>query len=337
MIRKPTGPVIRYNGQKNFYGCVDALVLSQHSDRLDADSRACLDHHRIAPAAREVEIEMPPRFVNTLSSQGGSAGNFAVPTGFISGWVKAQSALNVVRSLSTVHPVDRGGDWHLPTTTDSALEGELIAAEATAGTASDISFGSRVFRLKKFMSRPTKVPAELEADGDTFAQQLGESLGEQVARIQNRTYTATMTREATAVSAASATAIANDDLLNLLGGVGGSYLDTQRSAFMLSKTVLITLLKLKDGQGRPVVPIENGRIHGYRYYVNDHMSATITSGDRTILFGSFDAFHIAETSLRLQTAYEAFADSDQILYRAAQRADGGIANASDNPIAILVQ
>lgn len=333
--RKKSGPFIAYNNQRNYYGAVDALLLSQHREALDSDGRACLDYHKVMPGSRDCEIELPD-FRNVWSTGIGQQGAYAIHEGFIGGWERARTARNVVRGVSTVHSVPRGGDWRLPTTTDGSLEGEIVAEDAS-GTASDVSFGARVFRLKKFMSHPTKVPYELELDGDAFPGQIGEALSDQVARIQNRTWTSRLTAEATSVSAQSATAIAWLDLVGLIGAVGDAYLSQETSVFMMSRETLVYLLKLQSGQAAPEFRFENGRLQGYRVIVNGHLSTTITSGDKTILFGDFSRFHIAETPLQLQIARETFAETDDILYRAVQRADAGIANTSDVPIAVLTQ
>jgi HK97 family phage major capsid protein len=288
------------------------------------------------------------REYRALSAQSGVAGNFTVKEGFVPSLEMALLQYGGVRQAADVMRTTGDGDMPWPTSNDSSNKGRIIG-ENVAATSVDPTFGRVVFRAYKWTSDFIRVPVELLEDSAfNLASILGAMLGERLGRIQNEHYTTGdgvnkprgFVTAATAYTAASATAISHDDLINLKHAVDPAY--RGNAIFMAHDAIWATIRKLKDGQGRylwesSTVVGEPDRIQGSPAITNQDMSsATIASTVKTVAYGDFSKYKIRDVGdIRMRRLGERFADQDQEGFIAFVRGDANLLDAGTNPIKVL--
>ena len=134
---------------------------------------------------------------------------------------------------------------------------------------------------------------------------LGRLLGVRMARIANAKLTTgsgssdvegIVTNSAAGVTAASATAITSDEIIDLVHSVDPSYRPGS-VAFMMNDATLAAVRKLKDGQNNYLWAMGNYQagipqnLLGYNVVVNQDM-AGIATGNKSILFGDMSYFYV---------------------------------------------
>lgn len=150
-----------------------------------------------------------------------------------------------------------------------------------------------------------------------------------------------VTAAALGKTAASATAIAADELFDLVHSVDPAY--RKGAGFMFHDNVLLTIRKLKDGNGQYLWTAglqagEADRILGYGYTVNQHMASAVASTAKTVIFGQLSKYKIRDVrGLRLRRLVERYAESDQEGFVAFYRADGNLLDSGVAPVKYLQQ
>jgi HK97 family phage major capsid protein len=191
----------------------------------------------------------------------------------------------------------------------------------------------------------------LEDSAFQLAATLGDLQGEAIGRIQADHFTtgsgagkptgiitACLANSATQ-AAASASAIAFDDIINLEHAVDPAY--RPGAIFMCHDTILASIRKLKDGQGRYLWSSGTAvgapdTINGYRVVNNQSMDSSISSGQESVLFGDVSKYKIRDAGdIRMVRLNERFADSDQVGFIAFLRSDGNLLNAGVAPVKVL--
>lgn len=323
------------------------------SDELDACQRLGLNPHAqffdFDLCTTEQVNEGRARFFSSpesraLSAHIGTSGAFTIPDGFVNSLETALLAYGGMRATSEVIRTDSGNTIPYPTANDTSNTGEIIA-ESAAVSSADPSFGAVNIFAHKYSSKMVRVPAELLEDSAfNIPVILGSMLGERIGRITNTHFTtgdgAAKPRGITTMStlgktAASATAITMDELLDLVYSVDEAYIPG--AAFMLKRSTTGLLRKLKDGQGRPLWNEEPGYLHTYPYFENTDMPAA-TTGLKSVLFGQLNKYKIREVrSIRLKRLVERYAEYDQEGFVAFARYDGVLVDAGTNPVKHLIQ
>jgi HK97 family phage major capsid protein len=98
-------------------------------------------------------------------------------------------------------------------------------------------------------------------------------------------------------TAASATAIASDEIIDLIHSVDPAYRGAPKVGFMFNDLTLAAIRKLKDGQGNylwQMGDVKNGvpgTLLGYRYWINQAMDS-IATAKKTMLFGDFGKYYV---------------------------------------------
>lgn len=319
-------------------------------DHYEAARRNKLDLADHIPENVELQMYDTKRlaaFRNALSTGVGTAGGFSIPDTFMSAWELALTA-RPMRRLATVIRVASGPAYHEPMSDDSSSEGYVVG-ESNSNTAQDVAFAKLAHRPTKFHSGRVNVPHELEQDGLNFGPQLGGLLAARVSKLQNRKFTtgsgvSEPTGFITACSAAGATAAAQnaasiigDDLMGLVGALGGGYLDETRCTFMMAKSTLLAMLKLKGGSGDYLM-FDRGRLRilGFPIAINDHMPAIGTT-NASVAFGDFSYYHVVDFgSARVMRDRESRADADVVGFGSILRSSGHLLDAGTHPIVTLV-
>lgn len=302
---------------------------------------------------RRARVEYGPGAIErrALSAILGSAGGYLVPEGFVPRIESALLAWGNVRQVSDVMRTANGNPLPWPTNNDTGNEGVEVAENAAVGE-QDLVFGTVTFGAYKYTSRIIRVPAELlEDNAVNLVALLGDKIGERLSRITNRRFTTgdgaakpfgVVNASTLGVTAASPTALAADELIDLLHSVDPAYRMMGPSVgFMLHDTVLRNIRKLKDGNGQylwgPGLNGEPGRLLGYPVHVNNHMASTLASGTRSVLFGDFSRYKVREVNeIRLKRLVERYADSDQEAFLGFMRCDGALIDAGTGPVKHIV-
>lgn len=289
-------------------------------------------------------------FRATLNTwQGDRGGYVTLPETLADAVEVALQDNSVMRRLATVERVTSASSG-FPTCDDRSVEGEMTAQGGAFGT-TDVVFGKLVLNPAPFDSQRVVVSHSWWEDalrgGNYAGTFLARILMERVARAQNRHFTVgvapgptgVVTGATLGVTAASATAIAGDELLTLTSLVDPSYLDSPSCGFMMSLATWLYARKLKDGQGEYLFP-QSGRmpmIDNFRVFLNRHVP-TIASGNRSVVFGDFSRYLIADLrEWRIDQYHEAagLADADRIGFQGVLRSDGGLLDPGSHPVVAL--
>ena len=156
---------------------------------------------------------------------------------------------------------------------------------------------------------------------------LGRLLGERMARIVNSKLTTgsgssdvegIVTNSAADVTAASATAVTADEIIDLVHSVDSAY-RVGKAAFMTNDSTLAAVRKLKDGNGNYLWQMGNYQagvpqnLLGYNVVVNQDMDS-IATAKKTILFGDMSYFYVRKVGqAAIYVARERFAPDFGIL------------------------
>jgi HK97 family phage major capsid protein len=193
----------------------------------------------------------------------------------------------------------------------------------------------------------------LEDNAVDLANEIGGLLGERIGRTQE-TYLTTgtgssqpggvVTGSTLGVTAASAAAIAADELISLLHSVDPAYRRDPSCGFMMHDNIAAAVRKLKDSQNRylwDMDALKNGQpamLLGKPVTINQSMQSSIATGTKTVLFGAYKKFKIRDVkAIRIRRLTERYADADQEGFIAFMRTDAKLLNAGTNPIKHLIQ
>ena len=129
---------------------------------------------------------------------------------------------------------------------------------------------------------------------------------------------------ATGVTAASATALTADELIDLVYSLKAPY--RKRALFLFNDQTIKAIRKLKDGNGQflwqPGLQVSQpNTLLGYRYETSTHMPL-IGAGAKPVLFGDMSSYWIADREGRsIKRLNELYASTGQIGFRVTQRLD----------------
>ena len=270
---------------------------------------------------------------NALQVGTDSEGGFLVPDEYERTLIQALEEENKLRTLCKVIRTS-SGDRKIP----------LVASHGTASWVdeeglipeSDDSFGMISLGAHKVASI-IKVSDELLQDSvfdveayiaAEFARRVGDAeeaafingdgAGKPIGMLHDTN------GAATGVTAASATALAADELIDLVYSLKAPY--RKRAIFLFNDQTIKALRKLKDGNGQFLWQpgLQAGQpntLLGYKYETSYHMPL-IGAGAKPILFGDFSSYWIADREGRsIQRLNELYAATGQIGFRVTQRLD----------------
>ncbi len=332
--RRPRGENVEARGQdeglKVEYREVFAKAICGPLDDLSAEERAVL---------RRGATELRTQTAGT-----NSAGGFTVPTELMAQIEVAMKAhgpmwdANVITEIRTTS----GNPMRMPFVDDTAK----VAVAHTEGGAvtddggEDATFSQRSLDAFSYDTEWVKWSWELDMDS-IFSMEalLGSLLGERLGRTANTQLTTgtgssapngIVTASTAGKTAASATAITADEIIDLLHSVDPAYRTSPKAAFMFNDATLASIRKLKDGDGNylwqmgNVIQGQPGSLLGYRYYVNQAMDS-IAAAKKVVLFGDLGKYMVRKVGNPITfVARERFAPDYGIL--GLIRFDGEAAN-----------
>lgn len=290
---------------------------------------------------------------NALSSHDGSTGGFTFGDTFVANLERAMLAYGGMMQVAQVIRTTTGEPMRWPTANDTANTGRQLGENQPVTATAQPTFGQVVWNAYKFTSDEILVPFELLRDNVVnLATVLPDMLGERLGRIQNTKYTVgtgaatpygIVTQATAGVTAASATAIAFDELIDLEHSIDPSRRNMPGVGYMFHDSILLALRKLKDGEGRYLwqAGANTGApdtLNARPYTVNQDMASSITNSAITVLFGQLTAYKIRQVgSIRLYRLTERHRENDQDAFLAFIEGDGNLLDAGDHPVKKLTQ
>ena len=240
-----------------------------------------------------------------------TAGGYTVPTTLANFIVKSMAAWGPMydQDICTTINTTSGEQINIPTVDDTTVPVAKTteAAALTDDGGSDVIFGQKVLNAYLFDTEFVRWSLALSQDSIfNMEQLLGELLGERLGRRANVELTTgdgtgdpngVVTASSLGVTAASATALTADELIDLVHSVNPAYRQSPKVRFMFNDTTLKAIRKLKDGDGaylwgrgdftQGVAPT----LLGYNYSVNQAM-ASIATGTKPVIFGDLGKYYV---------------------------------------------
>ncbi|MFE9296590.1 phage major capsid protein [Streptomyces niveus] len=268
-------------------------------------------------------------------------GGYLVPEGFLARMTEAMKAYGGILGLATPINTSTGNDLPWPTNDDTGNEGEILG-ENEEVTEQGVTVGQRKLKAHIYSSRMVKTSQVLLQDtAFDLEAWLPRKLGERIGRRAARSFTTgTGIDEPQGITvgitvgklgaSGQTTSITYDDLIDLEHSVDPAYREAGRCRFVFSDTMLATLRKLKDGDGRPLwVPVPApgfaSTLNGQPYTVDNSMPAP-AAGAKSIVFGDIAAGYVVRQVLAVQTMRlaERYAERLQVAFLSFARLDAMI-------------
>ena len=260
-----------------------------------------------------------------------SEGGYLVPDEFAKTLVQALNEANIMRTLATVISTT-SGTMEIPVV--SSHGSAAWTAEEAAYTESDEAFSQVTLGAHK-AATIIKVSEELLRDSafdlegylaSEFARRIGAL--EEAAFVNgdgSGKPTGVVGGSTLGVTAASASAITSDELIDLYHSLGRQY--RQRAVFLMADGTAKVIRKLKDGDNQYLWQpgLQAGQpdtLLGRPVQVSSSMP-TIAANAKVILFGDMSYYWIADRQgIVFQRLNELYAANGQVGFRAYERVDG---------------
>lgn len=274
----------------------------------------------------------------------GTSGGYLAPDGFMPELIKTLKMWGPMMDPGITRMMNTGTGVSIPwpTMDDTSNTGALIA-ENTQVSQSEVTFGTRVLNAYKYTSGVVLVASELLQDAALDVEQIvRDAMAERIGRIGNTHLTTgdgsskptgIMTAAGAGYSAASATAIVLDDLIELEHSVDPAYRSTLSCRWMFNDATLKALRKLKDGAGNyiwqppSVATGTPATLLNYPYVINQAV-ANIGTGNRSVAFGDFSRYITRMVNqFSIRRLDERYADFDQVGFIGFARMDGNLMDA----------
>ena len=259
-----------------------------------------------------------------------------VPVDFLDRVYALAKLVGPYLETSEVFQRDSGSDLRVPVMTAYST-----ATETAAGAAMDESentYSSLLLQPAK-QGFIVKLANELIQDQgfdieSSIIENAGVAIGTRVNTIVNAAVEAVA---GAGVTAASATAITADELIELAFSTDGMVRLLPGTGFMVAPSTMALIRKLKDSDGRyildPIVSSVDGNasatLLGFPVYENPAVDAA-TTGNQAAFFGHWPSVKIATTGLATSVSTDAYFANDITGYRFTYRIAAGVANGSSH-------
>lgn len=277
--------------------------------------------------------KLNPSVQNALQIGMDSEGGFLVPDEYENQLIQALQEANILRNLCSVINTSHG-DRKIPVVASHGSAAWMD--EEGAFNESDEAFTQVTLSAYK-LGTMLKVSDELLNDSyfnlesyiaAEFARRIGAA-EEEVFLTGNGSSKPTGLLHTTGgaslgVTAASATAIIIDEVLDLYHSLKSSY--RKNATFLVNDATIKAIRKLKDGQGQylwqPSVQAGTPDTILNRPVITSQFMPVAAAGEKTILFGDFKYYWIADRQGRIfKRLNELYAANGQVGFLASQRLD----------------
>jgi len=292
--------------------------------------------------------------LRAMSSHLGTSGGYlTVPASVVNMVEIAMIQFGRMLEVADTITTETGEDMGWPVADDTSNEASYTDENPTTAP-SDVEpgFEQVVWRSHDLQSGFIKVPFKLFRDsfaniemlisrliGERFGRKLSGECTTGVAKIRG-----IIPRSPVGETTAGSTAITYADVVDLDTSLDPAH--AAGAAYMFHNNILGALRKLVDSQNRPlwISNIAAGvpdTFNGKRYFLNQKMASTITSGDKTMITGDFSYYKVRRVGqMRLRRLVERFAEFDQTAFIGYISADGNLLrpNASAaSPVQVMQQ
>jgi len=232
---------------------------------------------------------------------------------------------------------DTGADMPFPTLNDTANKAHLLAETVAAATNVDPTTAAVVMQAFLYTSDIVLAPNQLMQDSAFDPESwLARVLGERMGRGMNfdatladgsskpRGLITAILADTTELKAASATAIAFGDIVNLYHAVDPAYRNGPKVAFMMHDDILKVVEKIVDSNGRPIFRPANdavgsvATIYNRPVVINQDMDSAVVEDKESIVFGDFNHFVVRRALnpilVRLNERYAEFFQTGFVMF-----------------------
>lgn len=240
-----------------------------------------------------------------------TAGGYTVPVELANMLVRSMAMWGPMydEEICTSITTSSGNIINIPTVNDTSVtaEAHTEGTQMTDDGGKDVTFGQKALEAYAYNTEWVRFSFELAQDSIfNMESLLGSLLGERLGRIANLRLTTgdgsgdpngVVTASTLGKTAASATAVTYDEIIDLVHSVDPAYRQSPKVRFMFNDLTLSALRKLKDGDGRYIWTMGDvqggvpGTILGYRYSVNQAMPA-MTTGLKSMIFGDLGKYFV---------------------------------------------
>ena len=299
-----------------------------------------LRHGMGSLTAEERKLMGELRGTNTQVVGTDSLGGYIVPQDFSNEIDMATLFTGEVERLAKSLNTAGGALLDYPTVNDTATDANLTA-EAAAVTVQDVTFANAQLSAYNYASQ-VKVSMQLLQDNafDLNAF-LAEAMGERIARATNAAFTTgtgssqpqgIITGATLGNTAASATAIAADDILDLIHSIDPSYRNKATFGLMAHDNVIAAIRALGLGSANDfpifIPSMEAGtpdKLFGYNVYYNNDMESSIATGNKTLLAADFSKFVVRSAGgVQMVRLNERYMDELEVGFVAYARKDSKV-------------
>ena len=234
-----------------------------------------------------------------------SLGGFLVPQDFSNELDMATLFTGEVERLAKKLNTAGGALLDYPTINDTATDAGLTS-EAAAVTVQDMTFANAQLSAYNYASQVRVSMQLLQDNAFDLNAFLAEAMGERIARATNAAFTTgtgssqpqgIITGATLGNTAASATAISADDILDLIHSIDPSYRNKPSFGLMANDSVIAAIRALGLGSANDfpifIPSMEAGqpdKLFGFNLYYNNDMASAITTGQKTLLAADFSKF-----------------------------------------------
>jgi HK97 family phage major capsid protein len=302
------------------------------------------DRHAAAFDAFLRNSETPEQRAELRAQSKGTAseGGHLVPTLMGDEIVKTMALWGPMLDPALVRIINTttGADLNHPTFDNTSNKATKVNENAQVSD-ENLAFGVKALPVYKYKSGIIKVPSELMTDSAFDVGALvSESIAEAFGRGVNEALTigdgtgdpnGIVTACSTGVTAASVSAIATDELLDLIYSVNRAY--HPGATFQFNTNVLKALRKLKDGENRYIwmpgmTSAEPGTLLGFNYRVNDAVP-NMGANNESVIFGAHKRYAVRVVGgIVVKRLEERYADYDQTAFVAFGRYGGNLLDAA---------
>ena len=282
--------------------------------------------------------ELKAALDTTTVSTGGA---LVAPQEFVADLIKAVDDMTFIRQLATVITIQGTDSLGQPALDNDPADADWTSELSTGTEDSTMSFGGRELtpqplakriKVSNTLLRRSAIPVE-QIVRDRLAYKFAITaekafLTGSGANQPLGVFTASAKGISTGrdVTAASATAIVGDDLINVKYSLKAQY--QQRAEWIMHRDVVKTIAKLKDTTNQYIwrtglASGEPDMLLDRPVHMSEYAPGTITSGLYTAILGDFSQYYIVEEAgYSLQRLGELYAETNQTGFIARTHMDG---------------
>jgi len=300
--------------------------------------------HGFSALTAEERAMVQKRGTNTQVAGTDNLGGYLVPQEFSNELNVATAFTGEVERLAKKLNTASGGLLDYPTLNDTATDANLVT-EAGAVTVQDMTFGNAQLSAYNYSSLVRVSQQLLQDSAFDLNSFLVEAMGERIARATNAAFTTgtgssqpqgIVTGSALGNTAAGATAITADDILDLIYSIDPSYRNKPGFGLMAHDNIIAAVRALGLGSANDfpifIPSMEVGqpdRIFGVPVYVNNDMQSSIATGTKTMVAADFSQFVVRNAGgIQMLRLNERFADELEVGFVSWKRSDSKVLNSA---------